>query len=238
LVDISDEEFYVIDVFRVVGGSEHTKFIRSHFGTITTTGVPRNREYKLGGNAQMRGTRGGPADPGWSVDWRIDDKRGYLPDSRQIHLRYTDLTTGAEAYTGESWISMAGFSENEEVWIPHVVTRRTGAAEPLESAFVSVIEPYEGDTRIDKIRRVTLLTDSGQEFPESNVALEITLRDGRSDYFVAMDIENPLEREPAYDQERAVVIGKTRLVAKGEFAFARVSIDRKVVNHLGTVTRH
>ena len=39
LVDVSELESYVLDVFRVVGGTDHAKFQHSHFGTIETTGL-------------------------------------------------------------------------------------------------------------------------------------------------------------------------------------------------------
>ena len=39
LVDISESDSYVIDVFRVEGGTEHTRFLHGHFGKVAARGL-------------------------------------------------------------------------------------------------------------------------------------------------------------------------------------------------------
>ena len=39
LVDVSDEDSYVLDVFRVAGGRDHAKMLHPNFGTPTVTGL-------------------------------------------------------------------------------------------------------------------------------------------------------------------------------------------------------
>ena len=97
--------------------------------------------------------------PGWSVDWAIDDRYQLAPSGSDIHLRYTDLTANAHAYTAEAWVSAVApthqFNAYEEVWIPCVMVRcQLGAngRSPLQSTFVGVIEPYEGRSNIAHIR--------------------------------------------------------------------------------------
>ena len=57
----------------------------------------------------MRYSRGDPApQPGCHVDWQIDGRYGLLPPGSDVHLAYTDLTTGAEALIAEGWVSLGG----------------------------------------------------------------------------------------------------------------------------------
>jgi len=56
MVDVSDKDFYVLDIFRVVGGSTHDRFMHSTFGSGGSP--PRRREAPAGGDG-----RGGPLAP-------------------------------------------------------------------------------------------------------------------------------------------------------------------------------
>jgi len=231
LVDISDTDSYVIDVFRVTGGNEHAKLQHSHFGSITTRGLALT-DFSLGRDStvlgqdlkscpnadlQMRGFRIDTSpSPGWSVDWKIEDRYKYAPPDADIHLRYTDLTTVAEALTCEKWISLGNYNSYEDAWIPCVVTRRRADSEPLASTFVSVIEPYEQRSAIRRIRRLPLTTASGNPCPDSCVAVEITLIDGRRDLFITSDAKE------------AVVESESGARLDGEMCLVRRSPDGAV----------
>ena len=79
LIGVSPESAYVVDIFRVVGGTEHTKYMHSHFGQITTEGLSLAEAQETVGGAEMRAFRrdARPA-PGWHVDWTIEDHLKYL----------------------------------------------------------------------------------------------------------------------------------------------------------------
>lgn len=198
LIDISGEDSYVLDVFRVVGGKDHAKFMGSHFGTITTEGLDPKPAPDYGYGTIMRYFRAdeSPA-PGWSVDWDIEDRYKYLPEGSDVHLRYTDLTEGAQAYTAEAWIQAGNFNTNNEEWIPRIVTRRQSAEAPLASTFVAVIEPYARKSNIKSIRRLALRTADGEMYSDNCAAVEVRLADNRRDLLVSMDVENTLGLRPA-----------------------------------------
>ena len=102
LVDVADKCFYALDIFRVVGGKDHTKFLHSYFSDITTNGLRLSPTADFTQGTQMRSFRVDQAPaPGWSVDWRIDDQFKLLPPKTDAHFRYTDLTTDAQAITAE-----------------------------------------------------------------------------------------------------------------------------------------
>ncbi len=191
LVDLCGKDFYVLDIFRVAGGSDHSKFFRSHFGSISTQGVPDTPARLFPAVPHMRNWRGGPAGPGWSVDWKIEDRLKLLPGPADLHVRYTDLTAQAQAYTGESWVSVCknGFTSNDDSWVPHVVCRRQASSAPLASTFVSVIEPYDEAGRIVHIRRLALESSAGEPPGDSDVAVELAYADGRRDLIVSSGAE-------------------------------------------------
>ncbi len=198
LVDISDEDSYVLDVFRVVGGKDHAKFTGSHYGPITTEGLTLRPAPDYGYGTIMRNFQVDQSPkPGWSVDWDIEDRYKYLPEGSDVHLRYTDLTEGAQAYSAEAWIQAGNFNTNNEEWIPRIVTRRQSADAPLASTFVAVVEPYEKRSNIKSIRRLALRTADGETYSDNCAAVEMRLTGNRRDLLVSMDVENPLGIKPA-----------------------------------------
>jgi len=233
MIDTSDRDFYLLDVFRVVGGADHAKFMHSHFGTLRTEGLSLEPCGDFGAGTQMRNFRRDPRPaPGWRADWTIEDRLHLLPSAMDLHLRYTDLTNDAQAFTCEGWISTRSITGDEEAWIPRVMVRRQAAQAPLASTFVAVIEPYERASGIAAIRRLDLGTAAGEVCPDSNVVVEVELADGRRDLIVATDAENPLRRSPAplSPQARVGAVGLDPATATRPAAASRP--DRPAPAHL------
>ena len=184
LVDVSDRDCYVLDIFRVAGGAAHDKFVGSYFGSVTANGLTLGLAPDYGHGTQLRNLQmDASPKPGWSVDWVIEDRYKYLAPGADVHVRYTDLTSGAVAGLAEAWVTWGGYYTNNEAWVPRALVRRTGNA-PLASTFMAVLEPYERKSNITSIRRLPLKR-------ESDVAVEVVLADGRRDLIVAIDSENP-----------------------------------------------
>ncbi len=224
MIDVSDEDFYVVDVFRVAGGKDHAKFMQSNFGEVTTTGLELEPAEEFGNGTQTRSfRRDANPDPGWSVDWRIKDPHESVPTDADVHLRCTDLTTGGEAWLCEGWVAARGFDSNDETWIPRVLTRRRAGEAPLTSTFVAVIEPYAGASRIAAIRRVALRSSDGGEHPDADVAIEVELADGRRDVIVAVDPEAKRD-----DGVRVEARAGERVELTGELAWVRREHDGSV----------
>jgi len=217
LIDVSSADAYAVDVFRVVGGRDHAKFLHSGFGRLIVDGLELHPAEEYGHDTQMRNFRGETVTaPGWSADWEIEDRHGARPGA-QVHLRYVDLTRGAGAFAAEAWISRGYDKENLEAWIPRLMVRRQGE-EPLSSTFVGILEPYEGTANLRRVRRLPLVTEEGVVCGDAHVAVEVELAGGGHDLLVAVDAENPLGLAPA---SGGVVQPEWKLRLEGEMGWVR-----------------
>jgi oligo-alginate lyase len=185
LVDIDEERFYVLDVFRVRGGADHTKFQQGHYGTLATTGLTLAPADDYGFDTQTRNFHMDPAaQPGWHAEWSIEDKQKLLSQPATLGMRYWDLTTGAAAGTSEAWIVVGMFAETAEMWIPRVTVRRTGE-DPLESTFIAVIDPWKDTPTVQGVQRLRLHAEDA----DTEVALELRLPNGLRDILILRDPE-------------------------------------------------
>lgn len=229
LVDISPEDFYLLDIFRVAGGSVHDRFLHGYFGkaeakgTLTPVSTPPEHSATL----MRHFMRIVPPDTETplQVDWRVEDRFGYLPKGKEVTLRCLDFTPEAEAYLCEGWVSVSGFTGTEEGWIPRLMVRRQGSP-PLASTFVAVLVPFEGTTcPVASVRRLPLHTPGGQLYRENQVAIEVTLANGDRDVIIAMDVENPLKITPSFLQRKRAVQRDWKLSSQVDVFFLRKSAD-------------
>lgn len=236
LVDISERDFYVLDIFRIVDGTRHDKFMHSHLGMVRVSQTDSLRHEKQAGasyyepNAQMKNfALLNWANDSLQVDWQIEDRYGYLPKGKQVRLRYIDLTTNAQAFLCEGWVSVGGFTGVEDAWIPRLMVRRQSEQSPLSSTFVAVLCPYEGETPpIPTVRRLPLDTTDGKPYSNAHVVIEITHADGTHDLLIAMDTENPLKQQPDWTQHKTVVQKEWQLQTDGELCFVRLNAKGQV----------
>jgi hypothetical protein len=229
MIDLSESDFYVLDLFRVVGGRDHARFLHSHFGTVSTFGLNPAPAPDYGYGAWMRRFQTDPSPaPGWSVVWKIEDRHRYLPPGSERHLRFTDLTEGAQASLAEAWIAPSGFTDTSEIWIPRVMTRRRVETGTLASAFVGVLEPYEKTPLVAQIRRLPLTSPGGALYPDACAAVELQLQDGRWDLLIAADAENPLALSPSLAADRLLIQKEWNVTLEGELCWVRRSASGAV----------
>lgn len=225
LVDISPEHFYVLDIFRVVGGSVHDRFLHGYFGQaevdVPLVAVPAPTEHAalpIRHFARAEPTR---SDYTPRVDWRVEDRFGYLPRGKQVTLRGIDLTLEAEFYLCEGWVSVSGFTGTEDGWIPRWMTRRQGRS-PLASTFVTLLTPFEEQRcPVAQVRRLPLHTAGGQPYAENQVAVEVVLANGDRDLLIALDRENPLQLGPSALRRRRVEQREWKVHTHADVLFIR-----------------
>lgn len=229
-VDMPDpEHFYLLDIFRVRGGQDHTLFMHSHFSAAQASGLSLLTGPDYGHNTQMRNFRWDRHPvPGWHVDWKIEDRYQYLPPEKEIHLRYTSLTTEAQAALAEGWISHDGYNSAAEAWIPRLLVRRQTTEPVLASNFVGVIEPYDKASSIERIRRLPLLGEDGRAFPDSAAAVEIIHKDGVRDLILAVDPET-LAGSSSPNAPGILVQPDWQVKLAGELCLLRQNAEGKLV---------
>jgi hypothetical protein len=188
LVDVDEAVFYVIDVFRVAGGKNHTKFTQSYFGALSTEGLSLAAAPDYGFDTQTRNFQMDPkAIAGWQGFWRFEDQYKLLQEPRPLGLACTSFTQGAAAGTSEAWIVTGGYDSTAEQWIPRLVEQRTAGDEPLESTFVALYEPHEGPSPLLKTQRIAVTDETGKALSDSHVALRIEHPDGGYDMVILRD---------------------------------------------------
>jgi hypothetical protein len=191
-VPLNDENGYVVDIFRVVGGEDH---LRSFHGTgtdVTTGGLSLRAQEKgtyagadipFGSSitrgpgmgfswlARVEGVASPP--PAWWVDWRVQEGYRGATAEDDVHVRLWDVSGGVDDVAladGEPPQNKAGNPR----WLRYCLARRTGS--DLTSTFVSVIEPYRGAPAIERVERLSI---AGSPVHGGPLALRVTLVSGQ-----------------------------------------------------------
>ncbi|MGQ9650519.1 MAG: heparinase II/III domain-containing protein [Phycisphaerae bacterium] len=226
LIDVNPADCYIVDVFRVAGGREHTRFMHSHFAEVNSVGLNLQSVPDFGHGTQMRNYRMDKQPrPERHIDWIIRDHYKYLPQGKQVRVRCTDLTNEAQVGLIEGWILAGLFDELEEQWIPRMAVRRQATeGGDLESTFVAVIEPYETEAIASAIGRLPLLSDQDKLLSDSHIALVVQLADGRRDVLIARDPEDKtaagMFRSAEFDVRTDAELALVRLTAEGRVEHA------------------
>lgn len=174
LLDMDDAHFIVIDVFRVAGGLNHTKFVQSHFGALSTEGLTLSTAADYGHETQTRNFHvDAGSQPGWQGRWTVEDFYGLLPSPTPLGMAYTDFTAGASAGRSEAWIAPGGYDTSNEAWIPRLHVARKTETAPLHSTFVAVYEPYRGTAPVFTSQRLPVNVSGNDTAQDAHVALRV-----------------------------------------------------------------
>ncbi len=220
LVDISDKDSYVFDTFRVVGGTDHAKFVHGFLGELETPRLKLQPCEIYNEQTLMKDFKIDPTPPAaWQATWKFDDYYHYLKNDADIRLQYTDLTHNASASTANTWIAF-GFDGKED-WIKSLMIRRKSSSQPLSSCFVSVMEPLNTVSNIKTISRLPIGTKKNKLYNDMNVAVKIELKNNLTDYIIAMDVENPKHELPDFNQQNYVFLKELGLETDAELCWLR-----------------
>lgn len=203
LIDVSPQNAYAVDIFRVRGGTHHDYSIHGPDGDLTFHNLELSEVqergtlagedvpfgylydapqfevpgysgsysgYRGSGYSYLRHVQRGTPEGVWSSDWTVRE-------DRSAHLRATFIPEpGAQVVVadGEPPQNQQGNPKNLKYIL---VQRRAAGEEPLESTFVTILEPYRGEPFIVNVSR----RDSGESGADGLVALAIERTDG-SDY--------------------------------------------------------
>ncbi len=164
MVDLDDEDFYVVDLFRVVGGKDHAKFYL-HFGEMNAYGLTLHAVPEYGHGAIMRNfadDANAKNRRGWYVDWQIDDRYGYLPAKADVRIHGSDDGGGTRPKRGPL---PGSTNRRKRCGFRGSAVRRQSQEKPLASAFVGLLEPYRAVPKIAQVVRLPLQTLAGTRYP-------------------------------------------------------------------------
>ena len=207
LVNAGEAEVYAVDLFRVVGGSQHDWALH---GSADRDGEARvnlplapfgehmlpdvdvrfpagesDRGDARGRNisyAYFRNVSHGEAEDSLEITFSVDDS----PMAVRTHI---PGQAGAEVFVGDA-MSFRRAEENDALLdrfrMPIILLRRKGAA-PLSSRFTSVHEPFSGSPFIEDVRTEALDGDAvGISVRHHGVVDHFVYREGSGHEMVAM----------------------------------------------------
>ncbi|MBQ9968140.1 MAG: Ig-like domain-containing protein, partial [Oscillospiraceae bacterium] len=210
-VDNGEGVSYAVDLFRVLGGTEHVYSfhaastidpktmgldpIHQPMGTYAGPNIPfgnwqsnphsTDAASNIGsGYSWLRDVyRDAAPETTFSIDWQIEDFQHRLNTSSGIHLKLTMLSEEPMAE-----VALAnGHTPQNETNPPHMeyALIRRSAESDMDTLFTSVIEPYRGSSYIEKAELVDVTLTEGEEgITDKAAAIKVTLTSGREDYIV------------------------------------------------------
>ena len=249
LIDLSPEQWYAVDLFRVAGGKDHLQswhggvtpqpivvedaaLVKQARGTLAGEDVEYGKRYKDAAGKErwdpycyLRDVARGPMAPAAAVefDYATDDK---------LHLRLNFVPMGeTELITARGGAPIAPDKDVLQWAIPHRAAGAGGG--PLRSQFVTVVEAYTGQRFLGPIRRLPAVAVGKADYEP--VALEITVPGGR-DIVLANASETASLKCGEYSltgkfgliRERAGKVAALHLVAGTRLAAGKVRVTQEL----------
>ena len=198
LVDVSDTDSYVFDVFRARGGTKHRLSYHGPAQTATVTGISLVKQqtgsfaspdvefatltgeraafYKAGGSTYLYDVARSPApvDTYYTVDWKCEDLRVRIKEGKEPHLRLHALTPCDEVAiaSGDPPQNKKGNPRR----LRYLIQSRLG--QNMGSQFITVLEPYDKKSFIRQARMLEVEHDGD---PNSVAAVAVDLKNGTTD---------------------------------------------------------
>lgn len=194
MIKADDVNSYMVDFFRVKGGSNHHFSFHGAEGSVSVSGlqlVPQAKgtylseriEYadvkadnRSGFNYLFNVERDKNPATQFSVDWDILDTWKVAPADSDPHLRLTMLGEYDEVALADGKNPRRDYLEYR-----YLIVRKTGRK--LDSVFTSVIEPYNKAPFVEQISQVSVKVN-GQEVSQDVQAVKVVLANGRVDYII------------------------------------------------------
>lgn len=195
LIDITDQNAYVVDVFRVGNGPAGTyeRFNRGNIGKMEVKGLrflDVQKSYPSG--VYMKNfKRSIQTDAVWEADWATEDYFDVIEYGEDMHLRLLDLTRGETVYICDTWLPPSyemSTDGHQGFQLPTVITSKT-VREGETTAFVSVLEPYSKEPLITNVKRLSCMLLSDGKDPDTNIAISVENATGTTDVIILVDPE-------------------------------------------------
>ena len=203
MVDLNERESYALDIFRVDGGSDHVLSFHAGEGDVESRGIelevqkegtfagpdipfgthydgPPDGRYRGSGFAYLYGvSRAHQPEPGWCADWSLVDTWDTQVGETPVRLRYHGLSPTDE--TALAWGDPPQNKPGNPRRLRYLLQQNRG--DDRRSLFVSVLEPFSGDTpNLAEVDRVDL------GLPDNDLtaaAVRVVTAGGRTDLILS-----------------------------------------------------
>lgn len=185
---------YAIDIFHVKGGNDHILSFHGPPGKMASIGLNLNRQnggtyagvevpyarspgnFPVGTSYLYDVQRDAHPDSAFIVDWEVEPGYRGLGKGASLHVRLHGMSANNDVALawGDPPQNKAGNPRRVGFLLQHRGTS-DGTRAPLESTFVSVIEPYPVTPSVLRVERLPVA--------EGGVAIQVTLTDGHRDLF-------------------------------------------------------
>ncbi len=261
LVDVSETDSYVLDLFRARGGRNHrlsyhgpaqTAAIQGVSLVTQPTGTFAGSDVALaelpGEDETITHTSGfsylydversnGTVASHYTVDWQAEDLRGRILVGTEPHLRLHALTPVDEVAlaSGDPPQNKSGNPRR----LRYLIQSRLG--ENVESQFVTVLEPYDTTPLISQVRALQVTHDAA---PDSVAAVRVEMADGTVDILISCEertrvqVEGDVAFEGRFGMVR-LVDGQVRTMRMGDavlLSHGDTRLEADQAAYEGTVT--
>ncbi|MBT3376977.1 MAG: hypothetical protein HN742_39520 [Lentisphaerae bacterium] len=263
MVDASEVDSYVFDVFRARGGRNHRLSYHGPAAAATVAGLDLVKQEKgtfagpeIGFAEFYDGKKGGGyrgsgfmylydvarsaetvAAP-FTVDWKAEDKRGRILAGTEPHLRLHALTSSSEVAlaSGDPPLNKRGNPRR----LRYVIQSRLG--DNVRSQFVNVLEPYDRTPFIRVVRRLEVEHEVDSD---AVIAVAVELVNGTVDTLISCEeparvrVEGGIEFDGQFAMVRRVNgrIKQLRMSRGSRLAVDDLVISGEPAAFTGKVTR-
>lgn len=262
LIDVSETNSYVLDIFRARGGTNHRLLYQGPSQTATVEGVNLQRQATgtfAGPDIQLDqldvdGKRSdflynsgfsylwdvdrsaGPVDSVFTVDWQAEDLRGRIKPGREPHLRLHALTPCDEVALASA--QPPPNKPGNPKSLRKLIQTRLG--DNVQSQFVTVLEPYDPVPFISSVRPLDAV-HLGDE--NSVAAVAVTLVDGTTDIIISCEEPTPVTVDESIEFTGRFALlrlrhgrpAMVRLAEASVFRFEDIEIIPERAAYTGTV---
>lgn len=134
-VEIAPDRTFILDVFRVRGGREHTYTVPFFYGAMSSDGLAMSSHPDMY-DGYVTNVQAAPAARPWWVKAAV---RSAWKGEVAAHLRVHSGSSDATVLTAQG---ESRWGRDDPRWLPYLFVRRAGDTSDLNSTFVHVYEPY------------------------------------------------------------------------------------------------
>jgi len=227
MIDIDNEDSYILDIFRLSGEGTHAKSIHSSMGSLNVSGLTFTEGGTLPDKSALIDNLSTATDVnGFSADFLLENDYDNGRSSK-TGLKYTDLSKNlTSVIKGDATAFVygnGGASLPVEIDVPTILTVNENGG---FTNFVGVFEPYAktNGSKVESINRLDLTDLNGTAATDRDVAVSVILKNGYSDAVIFVDKTKYNETET----KNGVKLDSLGIETDAESVFVRKDADGSI----------